>query len=67
MDHKWFPGINMITTYETKQHPLTAEQVEQQIYFLKCRYRLAFPDLPSDESFKLYDLAAHVKLSRSDQ
>jgi len=67
LDHKWFPGINMITTYETKQHPLTAEQVEQQIYFLKCRYRLAFPDLPSDESFNLYDLAAHVKLSRSDQ
>ena len=49
MDSKWFPGINMVTTYETKGNPLEA-------------YRLAFPDLPPDESFNMYDLADYAKL-----
>ena len=62
-DH-WFPGINMITTYETRQHPLTEDRIEQQIRWLKARYRLAFPDLPPDESFNMYDLATYVKISR---
>ena len=67
LDHQWFPGINMITTYETRQHPLTEEQVDHQIQWLKGRYRLAFPDLPPDESFNLYNLAAIVKYRRSGQ
>ena len=65
LDNQWFPGINMITTYETRQHPLTEEQVDLRICWLKSRYRLAFPDLPPDESFNLYDLAAIVKYRRS--
>ena len=59
LDQHWFPGINMITTYETRQQPLTREQVDQQIRWLKKRYRISFPDLPPDESFTLYDLAAY--------
>lgn len=59
LDHQRFPGINMITTYETKQHPLTIDHVDQKIRWLKNRYRLAFPDLPPDNSFNMYDLAAH--------
>ena len=67
LDHQWFPGINMITTYETKQHPLTEEQVDHQIRWLKIRYRIAFPDLPPDESFNMYDLAGYVKRYRAGQ
>ena len=67
LDHQWFPGINMITTYETKQHPLTEEQVDHQIRWLKSRYRIAFPDLPPDESFNMYDLAGYVKRCRAGQ
>ena len=67
LDHQWFPGINMITTYETKQHPLTEEQVDHQIRWLKIRYRIAFPDLPPDESFNMYDLAGYVKRCRAGQ
>ena len=51
MDSKWFPGINMVTTYETKGNPLEASQVDQK-----------FPDLPPDESFNMYDLADYAKL-----
>ena len=61
LDHQWLPGINMITTYETRQHPLTEELVDWKIRWLKSRYRLAFPDLPPDESINLYDLAAYAK------
>ena len=57
----------MITTYETKQNPLTEEQVDQQIRWLKNRYRLAFSDLPPDESFNMYDLAAQVCLEQKEQ
>ena len=64
LDNDWFPGINMIATYETRQNPLTIEQVDQEIRWLENRYRLAFPDLPPDESFSLYDLAAYVKSQR---
>lgn len=67
LDNQWFPGINMITTYETRQNPLTEEQVDLRIRWLKSRYRIAFPDLPPDESFNLYDLAAIVKYRRSKQ
>ena len=49
LDNDWFPGINMIATYETRQNPLTIEQVDQEIRWLENRYRLAFPDLPPDE------------------
>ena len=64
MDHHWFPGINMITTYETRKNPLSEELVENQVRWLKNRYRLAFPDLPPDESFNMYDLAAYAKYSK---
>ena len=67
LDHQWFPGINMITTYETEQHPLTEEQIDHQIRWLKNRYRMAFPDLPPDESFNMYDLAGYVKRYRAEQ
>lgn len=67
LDHQMFPGINMITTYETKQNPLTEEQVDQQIRWLKNRYRLAFFDLPPDESFNMYELAAQVCLEQKEQ
>ena len=62
MNDKWFPGINMATTYETKDNPLEAAQVDQKVSMLKTKYRLAFPDLPPDESFNMYDLAAYAKL-----
>ena len=62
MDDKWFPGINMVTTYETKANPLEAPQVDQKVSMLKTLYRLAFPDLPPDESFNMYDLADYAKL-----
>ena len=62
MDSKWFPGINMVTTYETKGNPLEASQVDQKVSMLKTLYRLAFPDLPPDESFNMYDLADYAKL-----
>lgn len=61
LDHQWFPGINMITTYETRQHSLTEEQVDHQIRWLAGRYRSAFPDLPPDKSFNLYNLADEVR------
>ena len=64
LDHQWFPGINMITTYETKQHPLTKDMIDHKISWLKERYRIAFPDLPPDESFNMYDLAGYVKTCR---
>ena len=62
MDDKWFPGINMVATYETKANPLEATQVDQKVSMLKTKYRLAFPDLPPDESFNMYDLADYAKL-----
>lgn len=62
LDHQRFPGINMITTYETKQHPLTVAQVNHQIRWLKERYMLALPDLPPDNSFNMYKLASTVQL-----
>ena len=65
LDRHWLPGINWLMTCETRQYPLTEEQVDHQIEWLKSRYRMAFPDLPPDESFNLYDLAAIVKLRRS--
>lgn len=65
LDNRCLPGINMITTYETRKNPLTEEQVDQKIRWIKYRYRLAFADLPPDESFNLYDLAAHVKQYRN--
>lgn len=67
MDHHWFPGINMITTYETRKNPLSEEQVENQVRWLKNRYRLAFSDLPPDESFGMYDLAAYAKYRKIGQ
>lgn len=67
LDNQMFPGINMLTTYETKQHPLTEEQVDHVITWLKRRYRLAFPDMPPDKSFNLYDLAAYAKNQRCQQ
>jgi len=57
----WLPGINMISTYETKYHPLTEDEVDHQIHWLKTRHRLAFPDLPPDESFNMYELAAYAE------
>ena len=65
LDRHWLPGINLLMTCETRQYPLTEEQVDHQIEWLKGRYRIAFPDLPPDESFNLYDLAAVVKLRQS--
>lgn len=62
LDNQWLPGINMITTFETRYHPLTEETFYNQLRWLKNRYRLAFPDLPPDESFNMYDLAASVEL-----
>ena len=67
LDNQMFPGINMLTTYETKQNPLTEEQVDYVITWLKRRYRLAFPDMPPDKSFNMYDLAAYVKIQRGQQ
>ena len=67
MDHQWFPGINMITTYETKNHPLSEELVALYVRWLKDRYRCTFLDLPPDESFNMYDLAAYAKYSRMGQ
>lgn len=64
LDNRWFPGVNMIATFETKQSPLTEESVDQKIRWLKNRYRLAFANLPPDESFNMYDLAASLKLQR---
>ena len=61
MDHHMYPGINMITTYETRKHPMTEEQVDQKIRWLKYRYRINFPDLPPDESFNMYDLISFVE------
>ena len=49
-------------TYETKANPLEATQVDQKVSMLKTKYRLAFPDLPPDESFNMYDLADYAKL-----
>ena len=57
----------MITTYETRKNPLSGEQVENQVRWLKNRYRLAFSDLPPDESFNMYDLAAYAKYSKIGQ
>ena len=42
LDNDWFPGIIMIATYETRQNPLTIEQVDQEIRWLENRYRLRF-------------------------
>ena len=67
LDNQMFPGINMLTTYETKQNPLTEEQVDYVITWLKRRYRLAFPDMPPDKSFNMYDLAAYVRNQRGQQ
>ena len=67
LDHQWLPGINMLTTYETKQNPLTEEQVDHVISWIESRYRLAFPDIPPDKSFNMYDLAAYVKSQRGSQ
>ena len=64
LDHKWFPGINMITTYETKDRPLSEEMVDHKISWLKSRYRSGFPDLPPDGSYNMYDLAAYAKCSK---
>lgn len=65
LDHQRLPGINMITTYETKKHPLTIDHVNQKIRWLKRLYRLSFPDLPPDNSFNMYDLASHFQNQRS--
>lgn len=65
LDHQHFPGINMITTYETKQRPLTVYQVNHKIQWLKIQYRLAFPDLPPDNSFNMYDLASQYHNQKS--
>ena len=67
LDHRWFPGINMITTYETKKNPLSEELVEKHVRWLKNRCRMTFLDLPPDESFNMYDLAAYVKYSKIGQ
>ena len=67
LDNQMFPGINMLTTYETKQNPLTEEQVDHVISWIESRYRLAFPDIPPDKSFNMYDLAAYVKSQRGSQ
>lgn len=67
LDNQMFPGINMLTTYETKQNPLTEEHVDYVITWLKRRYRLAFPDMPPDNSINMYDLAAFVKNQRGQQ
>ena len=37
--------------------------MEGVLLFLK-EWRLAFPDLPPDESFNMYDLAAYAKYSK---
>ena len=65
LDHRWFPGINMITTYETKGQPLSEEMVDHKISWLKSRYRNRLPDLPPDGSYNMYDLAAYVKCSKA--
>ena len=64
LDRKWFPGINMITTYEIKGQPLSEEMVNHKISWLKSRYRSRLPDLPPDGSYNMYDLAAYVKCSK---
>lgn len=64
LDHQWFPGINMITTYETRKQPLSEELVAHHVHWLKARYRMTFLDLPPDDSFNMYDLTAYAK-SRS--
>lgn len=66
-NHHWFPGINMITTYETRNQPLSEEMVNHKIGWLKSRYRSLLPDLPPDGSFNMYDLAAYVKCSKAEK
>lgn len=61
LDHHMYPGINMITTYETRKHPMSEEQVTRQIRWLKNRYRINLPDLPPDNSFNMYDLISFVE------
>lgn len=41
-----------------KKQPLSEELVELYVRWLKDRYRCTFLDLPPDESFNMYDLAA---------
>ena len=65
LDHRWLPGINMITTYETKKQPLSEEMVDHKISWLKSRYRSGLPDLPPDSSYNMYDLAAYVKCTKA--
>lgn len=67
MDHQWLPGINMISTYETKKNPLSEELVENHVRWLKNRCRITFLDLPPDDSFNMYDLSAYSKYSRIGQ
>ncbi len=67
LDNHWLPEINTITTYETKQNPLSEELVNQKVHWIKTLYRLAFTDLPPDEAFNMYDLATFVNLERSKQ
>ena len=62
LDERWLPGINMITTYETKFHPFNSEKAYRQINWIKNRYREAFPDLPADGSLTLYDLICYEGL-----
>jgi hypothetical protein len=40
--------------------------MEGVLLFLK-EWRTAFPDLPPDESFNMYDLAAYAKYSKTGQ
>ena len=67
LDHHWFPWVNMITTYETKKHPFSEELAANHINWLKHRYRMTFLDLPPDESFNMYDLAAFAQCNKIEQ
>ena len=67
LDRKWFPGINMITTYEIKGQPLSEEMVNHKISWLKSLYRSRLPELPPDGSYNMYDLAAYVKCNKVDK
>ena len=67
LDSGYFPGINLIITSETRPNPLTEEMIVQKVRWLKNRCRLRFPDLPPDDSFNLYDLAAHVRAERAQK
>ena len=56
LEGQWLPGVNMIDTYESREHPFSEEDVEYVMEWLLPRYRAAYPDLPPDGAFTLYDV-----------